>query len=39
MKTALTQMSGFMKMGAMICIESSSLSLRFRFKDKFLGFI
>jgi hypothetical protein len=38
MKAALTWMSGFPKMGVMIEIESSSLSLRFRFKDKFLEF-
>jgi hypothetical protein len=38
MKAALIWMSGFSKMGVMIGIESSSLSLRFRFKNKFLGF-
>jgi hypothetical protein len=38
MKAALTWMSGFPKMGVMIGIESSSLSLKFRFKNKFLGF-
>jgi hypothetical protein len=38
MKAALTWMSGFLKMGAMIGIESSSLSLRSRFKNKPLGF-
>jgi hypothetical protein len=38
MKVDLTWMSGFPKMGAMIGIESSSLSLKFRFKNKFLGF-
>jgi hypothetical protein len=31
-------MSGFLKMGVMIGIESSNLSLKFRFKNKFLGF-
>jgi hypothetical protein len=34
MKAALTWMNGFLKMGAMIGIESSSLSLKFRFKNK-----
>jgi hypothetical protein len=38
MKAPLTWMSGFPKIGVMIEIELSSLSLRFRFKDKFLGF-
>jgi hypothetical protein len=38
MKAALTWMSGFSKMGVMIVIESSSLSLRFRPKNKSLGF-
>jgi hypothetical protein len=38
MKVALTWMSGFPKMGVTIEIESSSLSLRFRFKNKPLGF-
>jgi hypothetical protein len=38
MKTALTWMSGFPKMEVMIGIESLSLSLKFRFKNKFLGF-
>jgi hypothetical protein len=38
MKAALTWMSGFSKMGVMIGIESSSLSLKFMFKNKFLGF-
>jgi hypothetical protein len=38
MKAALTWMSGFPKMGAMIGIELSSLSLRSRFKNKPLGF-
>jgi hypothetical protein len=37
-KAALTWTSGFPNMGVMIEIESSSLSLRFRFKDKFLEF-
>jgi hypothetical protein len=37
MKAALTWMSGFPKMRVMIEIESSSLSLRFRFKNKPLG--
>jgi hypothetical protein len=31
-------MSGFPKMGVMIGIESSSLGLKLRFKNKFLGF-
>jgi hypothetical protein len=39
MKATLTWMSGSLKMGVMIEIESSSLSLRFRFKNKFLGFV
>jgi hypothetical protein len=34
MKVALTWMSGFPNVGKMIEIESSSLSLRFRFKNK-----
>jgi hypothetical protein len=38
MKAALTWTSGFLKMGVMIGIESSSLSLKFRIKIKFLGF-
>jgi hypothetical protein len=38
MKAALTQMSGFPRMEAMIGIESSSLSLKFRFKNKSLVF-
>jgi hypothetical protein len=38
MKTALTWMNDFSKMEVMIEIESSSLSLKFRFKDKSLGF-
>jgi hypothetical protein len=37
MKVALTWMSGFPKMGVMIGTESSSLSLKFRFKKKNLG--
>jgi hypothetical protein len=39
MKAALTWKSGFPKMEVMIGIESSSLSLKFRFKDKPMGFI
>jgi hypothetical protein len=35
MKAALTWTSGFLKMRVMIGIESSSLCLKFRFKDKF----
>jgi hypothetical protein len=38
MKATLTWMNGFLKMEAMIGIESSSLSLKFRFKNKPLGF-
>jgi hypothetical protein len=38
MKAALTWMNGFPRMDAMIRIESSSLSLKFRFKNKSLGF-
>jgi hypothetical protein len=38
MKAAHTWMSGFPKMGVMIGIESSSLSVKFRLKNKFLGF-
>jgi hypothetical protein len=38
MKDALTLMGRFLKMGAMIGIESSSLSPKFRFKNKPLGF-
>jgi hypothetical protein len=38
MMAALTWMSGFSEMGVMIEIESSSLSHRFRFKNKPLGF-
>jgi hypothetical protein len=39
MKAALTWMSVFPKMEVMIKIESSSLSFKFRIKNKFLGFI
>jgi hypothetical protein len=39
MKADLTWMSTFPKTGAMIGIESSSVSLRFRFRNKLLGFI
>jgi hypothetical protein len=38
MNASLIWMSGFLKMGAMIGIESSNLSLRSRFKNKPLGF-
>jgi hypothetical protein len=38
MKATLTWMSGFPRMEAMIGIESSSLSLKFRFQNKSLGF-
>jgi hypothetical protein len=38
MKAALTWISDFLKTGLMIGIESSSLSLQFMFKNKFLGF-
>jgi hypothetical protein len=38
MKVALTWMSGSPKMGVMIGIDSSSLILKIRFKNKFLGF-
>jgi hypothetical protein len=37
-KAALTWMSGFPEIGVMIGIESSSLSLKFSFKNKFLAF-
>jgi hypothetical protein len=37
-KPALTWMSGFPGMEEMIGIESSSLSLKFRFENKSLGF-
>jgi hypothetical protein len=36
MKAALTWMSGFLKMEVMIGIESLSLSLKIRIKNKFL---
>jgi hypothetical protein len=39
MMATLTWMSGFPKMEVMIEIESSSLNLKFRFKNKFLGFV
>jgi hypothetical protein len=39
MKAALTWMSGFPKMEVMIEIESSSLSTKFGFKNKSLGFV
>jgi hypothetical protein len=38
MNAALTWMNGFPRMEAMIEIESSSLSLKLRFKNKSLGF-
>jgi hypothetical protein len=38
MKAALTWMNGFLRMEAMIGIESSCLSLKFRFKYKSLEF-
>jgi hypothetical protein len=38
MKAALTWMSDFSKMGVMIGIESSSISVKFWLKNKFLGF-
>jgi hypothetical protein len=38
MKAALICTSGFPKMEVMIEIESSSLSLKYRFKNKFVGF-
>jgi hypothetical protein len=37
MKATLTWKNGFSKMGVVIEIESSSLSLKFRVKNKFLG--
>jgi hypothetical protein len=37
-KATLAWTRSFPKMGVMIGIESSSLSLKFRFKNKFLGF-
>jgi hypothetical protein len=36
MMAALTWMSGFPKMGVMIQIESSSINLKFRIKNKIL---
>jgi hypothetical protein len=39
MKVSLTWMNDFLRMEAMIGIESSSLSLKFRFKNKPLGFV
>jgi hypothetical protein len=39
MKATLTWMRGFLKMGVIIGIESSSPSLKFWFKKKFLGFV
>jgi hypothetical protein len=38
MKAALTWMSGFPRLEAMIGIDSSSLSFKFRLKNKSLGF-
>jgi hypothetical protein len=38
MKAAVTWMNGLSRIEAIIEIESSSLSLKFRFKNKFLGF-
>jgi hypothetical protein len=38
MKAALTWMSGFTKMEVIIGIESLSLNLKIRIKNKFLGF-
>jgi hypothetical protein len=38
MKVTLTWMSGFPKMAVTIEIKSSSLCLKFRFKNKFFGF-
>jgi hypothetical protein len=38
MKATLTWMNGFSRIEAMIEIESSSISLKFRFKNKSLGF-
>jgi hypothetical protein len=38
MKAALIWMNGFPRMEAMIGIESSSLSLKLRFKNKHLEF-
>jgi hypothetical protein len=39
MMATLTWTNGFLRMDAMIEIESSSLSLKFMFKNKSLGFI
>jgi hypothetical protein len=39
LKLALTWMSGFLKMEAMIRIESSSLSLKYRIKNKSLQIV
>jgi hypothetical protein len=39
MSPTLTWISGFPRMEAMIGIESSSLSFKFRFKNKSLGFV
>jgi hypothetical protein len=38
MKVALTWMSGFPKMEVTIGIDSSSLSVKYRFRNRFLGF-
>jgi hypothetical protein len=38
MKATLIWMNGFLRIEAMIEIESSSISLKFRFKNKSLGF-
>jgi hypothetical protein len=38
MKAALTWTSGFLKMEVMIGIESLSLNLKIRIKNKLLGF-
>jgi hypothetical protein len=38
MKAALTWMSDFPKMEVMVGIESLSLNLKIRIKNKFLGF-
>jgi hypothetical protein len=38
MKVTLTWTSDFLKMKVMIGIESLSLNLKFRIKNKFLGF-
>jgi hypothetical protein len=39
MKAALTWMNDFLRVEAMIRIESSSLNLKFRFKNKPIGFV